>query len=1405
MSRRHRNGAFDKRHFTLPIYDQFDTLLGVKLPIHQSEADEMKYVRTVLENHSIPNAFEGLAIVLSKTNHRSVHKEIADFILKCLEKPLDITECMEGESKMRHSFSSDFDSPLFEIKPKVRTSVSMSHFQTLEESDQSSAMSENEMDEPDEDSPFLIELLNNLPSMIPHFTKEEQTNVLSKIPGIFIALAPDPQVMNIKGIPKFVYFKAATQCATAIIKLNSVNVIDKSEIFQLAKLIILASFTCSSNIGDIVRMTKSKSTAFLNYIGECLPFFATLLPIIDKDDNGLILLLQQFFISMIVQTTGDLSILAKNFRELITVINLMPPFVSSSNQIEFSTLSAYVQDILTKLKVNQYQKRNEEFAEAFCKIAPNIPIKTVTNLPIADIVLLLSIAVLEKTRASQGNFIPMFGYFEVDFYPEFSQCLDAIAFPIFMSFQTYISSLSSVVIIRSKILPILSHVFKHYTGRNPRVLSFIDKITSPIVSVHPLAICAHETAKSYLESYVDLKYQKSTRLESLKEIGLQMFAKSVEMVPNAFNAVLHNIIFRENENIFSPQSDFLSVIMDLYPPEQLLTFTQQLSVKQRALGVVKYLSHRQINKIENKDDRLLLLALHFINCSNKKAVKELSDTASPSLLMMIWSQIAMVPEYQSKEFMQALAVKFVKLVNRDRGIFNQKEIEIDFIKYQATVLSFFSEQLNLMTFAEEILFIVSPMIHKEFNSSPAIITALIPLAYFICTAILVPRSNTVMRVSLVHYLLKLVLVIISIYSKPNLYKYLDESDLENLQKLIDQFNLVAKSLNINQDISNILKPPVNRVKIGENACAVLRKLSEIAKTDALIYHKISDLICFLLVNEYSFFSAYFNPTTKSAISSALISKYMVKPRNYFLPAVIPFFWQVYPTSIPSVCEILNVLDQVIPLIPALLEESPNNAKGVPILISKASPGSLHLCDIMPPESSLSLLRPEILENQESSKYVEKCLEQFTVQNALLYIPQFVQALRYDPFDSLREFLLQFCKKSDSFTHFLLWNIASEKCKVSIDEKFQQSLVALEGQILFTMNTDEQQHYDNELQFINNISAISARLLPLPFDERKKALVDELSNLIFTSDLYVPSNPEYKILEIDAAHSIPLKSHSRVPILVRFKARKGKEKPTFINCIFKIEDDVRMDALMIQLIDRIYTIILESGIDCFLLPYRIYATGDNRGVIECIQNAKSRHDLGELTKSSLLKYFIAAYGQPGTPDFERAQYNFIKSMAPYSLICYLFQVKDRHNANIMIDDEGHVIHIDFGFIFEISPGGNMKFEKAPFKLSNEMVELMGGSITAPPFIRFSELFAQCFVAIRSRIDEIEAIAYLMKDAGLTCFKNDSFKKLRERFFLDKPGVDLQESVHSLITSSLGAYTTLAYDAFQSAQNGIFYMK
>lgn len=67
-------------------------------------------------------------------------------------------------------------------------------------------------------------------------------------------------------------------------------------------------------------------------------------------------------------------------------------------------------------------------------------------------------------------------------------------------------------------------------------------------------------------------------------------------------------------------------------------------------------------------------------------------------------------------------------------------------------------------------------------------------------------------------------------------------------------------------------------------------------------------------------------------------------------------------------------------------------------------------------------------------------------------------------------------------------------------------------------------------------------------------------------------------------------------------------------------------------------------------------------------------MGRATVNDLLDFFISKYGGEETVAFQRARLNFIQSMAAYSVACYILQIKDRHNGNIMIDGEGHIVHI-----------------------------------------------------------------------------------------------------------------------------------
>jgi phosphatidylinositol 4-kinase len=274
----------------------------------------------------------------------------------------------------------------------------------------------------------------------------------------------------------------------------------------------------------------------------------------------------------------------------------------------------------------------------------------------------------------------------------------------------------------------------------------------------------------------------------------------------------------------------------------------------------------------------------------------------------------------------------------------------------------------------------------------------------------------------------------------------------------------------------------------------------------------------------------------------------------------------------------------------------------------------------------------------------------------------------------------------------------------------------------------------------------------------------------------------------------------------------------VSIIVKTGADLRQEAFACQLIGVCSKIWTELEVDVWVKNMRILVTGESSGLIETITNAVSLHSLKRsLTLASitagtnpkkriatLQDHFTKTFGVADSPQYQKAIESFAKSLAAYSVISYVLQLKDRHNGNILIDSDGHMIHIDFGFMLSNSPG-NVGFEAAPFKLTFEYVELLGGPEGAA-FIRFKDLMKDAFQALRKEAERIVTLVELMgKESKMACYVGglpSVMSGLRARFVLEKSEVEARDWVEDLVTKSLGSYYTRLYDTFQYRSQGIY---
>ena len=279
-----------------------------------------------------------------------------------------------------------------------------------------------------------------------------------------------------------------------------------------------------------------------------------------------------------------------------------------------------------------------------------------------------------------------------------------------------------------------------------------------------------------------------------------------------------------------------------------------------------------------------------------------------------------------------------------------------------------------------------------------------------------------------------------------------------------------------------------------------------------------------------------------------------------------------------------------------------------------------------------------------------------------------------------------------------------------------------------------------------------------------------------------------------------------------KGQKIKEKSLFGNipshkifrCIIKTNEDLRQEQFATQLINEFYQIFKQEKVNCWLNTYEIISTGNDSGLVEMVNDSVSLDQLKQETQNLPLKDFYEYFfNKKSKPDnYKKAINNYISSLAGYSLVCYFLQIKDRHNGNILIDRNGHIIHIDFGFLLSNAPGKGLKFETAPFKLTKDMIDCLGGE-NSDNFNKLKKNLKDGFNAVIKHKEKILILVEMMwcgHGRNLPCFEReqDCINELRERL---EPKEDHNTLVDNLINLSIRSWATTVYDYFQYYVQGI----
>ena len=136
---------------------------------------------------------------------------------------------------------------------------------------------------------------------------------------------------------------------------------------------------------------------------------------------------------------------------------------------------------------------------------------------------------------------------------------------------------------------------------------------------------------------------------------------------------------------------------------------------------------------------------------------------------------------------------------------------------------------------------------------------------------------------------------------------------------------------------------------------------------------------------------------------------------------------------------------------------------------------------------------------------------------------------------------------------------------------------------------------------------------------------------------------------------PLFSESREPV-------GPSPKETRLACIFKTNDDIRLDTLILQVMSVCKDIFDLEKSWLYLRVYNTFSNALDRdnlgGLIEVMLGTKSISEMINENEMNLTQCMLEFFDEQDPQFLKGVRENFIHSTAAYSLLTYVLQIKDR---------------------------------------------------------------------------------------------------------------------------------------------------
>lgn len=198
----------------------------------------------------------------------------------------------------------------------------------------------------------------------------------------------------------------------------------------------------------------------------------------------------------------------------------------------------------------------------------------------------------------------------------------------------------------------------------------------------------------------------------------------------------------------------------------------------------------------------------------------------------------------------------------------------------------------------------------------------------------------------------------------------------------------------------------------------------------------------------------------------------------------------------------------------------------------------------------------------------------------------------------------------------------------------------------------------------------------------------------------PYSKKEIITNIDIEGIIDVESNSN-PVIIPFVMQDN----TIKNILVKNED-VRNDRLA-----QVTLMFISRMANVDVTTYSVIPTGKTSGWIEIMPHCTTLYDIKYNRQTTIMDYIME---HNPNKTAQEIKHTFVQSVAVSCVLSYILGLGDRHLENILISEEGELLHIDFGYLFNSDPHG----VPTEMRITRQTLEAMGG-LNSKTFKEFSQ--------------------------------------------------------------------------------------